>query len=544
MRKFDWNKLFARYNFSFVVLLILITVNIIYWGNKKEGYHIDEIYSYGLANSYYNPFPFFDNEDYWMNWHDSQYLQDYITVSKDHTFAYDSVYYNQTKDVHPFLYYAVLHTVCSFFPGTFSKWYGLSVNIIFSILILIVLYALSRKFLSDRESLFVCAIYGLSAGAVSNAIYLRMYVMLTFFVVLYTYLHVQLFLNPQGKKKRNIAGIFMVTVLGGLTHYYFYVFACFVSIFYCLFLLLKKHIKSLISYCVIMMCALVSVLAIYPSTLDHVLHGYRGNEAVDNLVNENLLHQVSSFFVFVHLELFGGYLKEVLGVIFIIIVVYFWRKNIIISKEQEAVKLNVQIHSSFYCTNKSYAAFTIIVSVLMYFILIAQISTITANRYMFPVYPLTILLAFGGSHIIAKRLSFNNKIYILSMVVVWSGITVQEYRKGYVDYVYAGYDAIANELGAFKDKDTLYIADYEYPIYRDLIFLEEAKRFFPIKYTNFDRNLEKVLLDIKNSEDGIIVYVFKEHEPQTVFSKLEEMLDYKEMEFIAETYQSKIYYCH
>ncbi|ERJ01160.1 hypothetical protein HMPREF0262_00060 [Clostridium sp. ATCC 29733] len=27
-----------------------------YWGTQKEGYHVDEIYTYGLSNSYYLPF--------------------------------------------------------------------------------------------------------------------------------------------------------------------------------------------------------------------------------------------------------------------------------------------------------------------------------------------------------------------------------------------------------------------------------------------------------------------------------------------------------
>lgn len=56
------------------ILIIIQIINIIFWGTQKEGYHIDEIFSYGLSNSYYNPFPYYNNEDKiisapkkWMN---------------------------------------------------------------------------------------------------------------------------------------------------------------------------------------------------------------------------------------------------------------------------------------------------------------------------------------------------------------------------------------------------------------------------------------------------------------------------------------------
>lgn len=512
-------------------------------GVRKEGYHIDEIYSYGLANSYYNPFPFFEDEDYFMHWHDAQYLRDYITVSDEHTFAYDSVYDNQTRDVHPFLYYAVLHTVCSFFPGTFSKWYGLSVNIVFSALVLVVLYGLARRLLSDKEALLACAVYGLSAGAVSNAVYLRMYVMLTFFVAAFTYLHVRLYLKPEDRIKRNYTGIFILTVLGALTQYYFYVFAFFMSAFYCLFLLLRKQGRRLAGYCMVMACAVAAAVGIYPSTLDHVFVGYRGTEAVNNLFHESFLGKASVFFTFVHLEVFGGYFKEILGIVLLMVIILFARRTVTVGKEQDAVTLDIHVHHILRFTNKSYAVSTILISVLAYFALIAQITTIVANRYLFPIYPFVILLVFAGFRLLANLLPVHDGTYILCIVVLWCGITIQEYRKGYVDYLYAGYGAIKNEMASFQDKDVLYISDDAYPIYRDLIFLEEAGRFLPIPYTDFDRQLEKILPEIENREDGMVVYVFKEHEPQAVFDVLQGQLGYADFDLIAETYQSKVYLC-
>lgn len=41
----------------------------LYYGSQKEGYHFDELYSYGLANSEYLPFMHFGESGYDVkNW--------------------------------------------------------------------------------------------------------------------------------------------------------------------------------------------------------------------------------------------------------------------------------------------------------------------------------------------------------------------------------------------------------------------------------------------------------------------------------------------
>lgn len=51
----------------------------------------------------------------------------------------------QTYDVHPPFYYLLLHTVCSLFPGRFSKWSGIGLNIVLFVLSWSVLAKLTRR---------------------------------------------------------------------------------------------------------------------------------------------------------------------------------------------------------------------------------------------------------------------------------------------------------------------------------------------------------------------------------------------------------------
>ncbi len=43
-------------NKYFYLFLLLFSLSFIFFGNKKEGMFIDELYTYGLSNSYYAPF--------------------------------------------------------------------------------------------------------------------------------------------------------------------------------------------------------------------------------------------------------------------------------------------------------------------------------------------------------------------------------------------------------------------------------------------------------------------------------------------------------
>ena len=108
-------------------LLMVITIS------KKENYHVDELFSYGLSNNVGHITMIFDDG---AKYDPADVYGKYLTVSNNrHKFDYRNVWINQKNDVHPPLYYMILHTICSFFPGTFSGWYAGSINIIFSVFI-------------------------------------------------------------------------------------------------------------------------------------------------------------------------------------------------------------------------------------------------------------------------------------------------------------------------------------------------------------------------------------------------------------------------
>ena len=93
MKSKSYNKI------AFGVILLLQIVCMIYFGNAKQGYFVDELWSYGLANSYYHPHVYSDDalEERWVS---GEYFRDYLEVLPEQRFRYGSVVYNQTQDYH------------------------------------------------------------------------------------------------------------------------------------------------------------------------------------------------------------------------------------------------------------------------------------------------------------------------------------------------------------------------------------------------------------------------------------------------------------
>jgi hypothetical protein len=332
-RKFPW---------KLTVLLLCVLFTMFFFGSRKIGYHVDEIYSYGLANSEYLPFLHFGEMEYsvkdWMleygpgeslgdlfrnvakdfkilrecgfrlkesviyqdyliaqensadtrttTWVPGQDYMDYIAVSESNTFNYASVYYNQRGDVHPPLYYIILHTICSVFQGNFSKWFALSVNMVVLLLTLVVIYKMVREHLGgETAALVTVGVYGLSSGFMNTAVWLRMYALLTFMVAACCYVHLKIAKEGFRLKGRNRRYLMLVVLGGYLTHYYFVLYAIGAAGVFVLWMLIGKKWRETVKYLLTLAGTAVVGLCIWPYSVRHVFSGYQGQEALNTILN-------------------------------------------------------------------------------------------------------------------------------------------------------------------------------------------------------------------------------------------------------------------
>ncbi len=250
--------------------------------NERNGFHSDELWSYGYANSFYNPYIYEIRGDNRVDhlttqnigeWISGETLNDYIVVNEGEEFRFDSVIDNKRGDNSPALYELLLHFVCSFFPDVFSWWFGFSIQLVFLVLTLLILYDTAKKLLSDDDSrvgewgaVSCCLLYSCSIGFTNTFLFIRMYGMLTFFClclvrVSFAFIKYSV-LSYKGIIKSTIA-VFCVTLLGGYTHFYYFIFAFFYTAFFCVTLVWKRW-KEAITFGLLQVMAVALYFFAYP----------------------------------------------------------------------------------------------------------------------------------------------------------------------------------------------------------------------------------------------------------------------------------------
>ncbi len=195
----------------------------------KRGYFVDEVWSYGYANSHYarvlSDTRGGDLAGATLTRRD---LLDYVSVGEGERMDAGSVFHNQEGDLHPPLFGLALNAASSLAPGTWSKWAGLGLNLACHAVALVALWALLRELgCSPAASACGVALWGLSRAGLSDVLYIRMYEMLTALTVLLALeLAALMRRGASGGARRLLPAAVGATVfLGLMTQYYFAIYA-------------------------------------------------------------------------------------------------------------------------------------------------------------------------------------------------------------------------------------------------------------------------------------------------------------------------------
>ncbi len=276
----------AAWIFLALIIIVRLFMTIYCYEVRKTGIFGDEIWSYGLANSYYKPFIYLEKgisiddvenykEDNFNEWVDGDVFERYITVQEGERFAYGSVVSNQSLDHHPPLYYMLLHTVCSFFPNKFSYGYAFALSCIFLVVSLIYLYRLGKLITgSEIKGIVLTAFYGLGQAAHIAFLYLRQYNLLTMLVLMAVFYSARFFYNVRDGKEKPVKDIIPVMITSFLafnTHYYGIIFIGILTAGICLWLLIHKRIKLMFIFGGCVTASLGLFFLLYPASIKQAL---------------------------------------------------------------------------------------------------------------------------------------------------------------------------------------------------------------------------------------------------------------------------------
>lgn len=392
--------------FAMGIILMLQIIAVFWFCSKKSGFHYDEYYSYYSSNVTLGLVPT-DRE-----WKSQDEIRNEFAVLDGQQFRFKDVVRMQTYDVHPPLYYLLLHAICSLTPGVFSKWSGLALNLILFVISWCILAALTFEMVRaalDEEAgrlsaAAVCLLYGFNPAVISGIMLVRMYMLLGAFVLFATWLHVRaLYRNRRG---RSFYLPLMITVyLGFLTHYYFAVFLFFLAAameFYLLFETVENKSwgqkwKDCFVYGAVVVGAMAAAVLSYPACLGHIFRGYRGTEAMGEFFNAgNTPGRIRFFAGLLNEYVFGGMLPAVV-LVFLLLSMTAW----MLAKLRHRGKGSGR-------AMRYRAVWIPAAAVAGYFAVVTKTALLTAeeaNRYQLPVYGLILMFTAVAAVLLLNRIA-------------------------------------------------------------------------------------------------------------------------------------------
>ncbi len=549
-------------NLIMAIMTVVMFILAFYNCDRKEGYYVDEPWSYGLANSYYKPF-LQDYDGYMENWHDGSFFMDYVETSEEDTFSYDSVFYNQSHDVHPPMFYCLLHTVCSFFPGSFSKWYGLSINLLLFVIQLNILFALCKLFF-DKDSLSPLAsvlIYGINAGAMSMVVYLRMYTLATMWTLLFVYLTCRFVKkvmeaddnseDVHGKKAgrislKNLNGLGLIplalTVMCGILSHYFFVVFCGMFGFFCaLYMFIVKRRKETCIYTIACVVGGTVGFLIFPSMWSHFMDTNVSWEVLVNLKNFNIewiTTRLSDFYGYIAKEWTGGTtLLSVLLITELILMIIH-----LANKERR---------------KRSALLYILATTVVCHFVLIAEIAIDLTDRYHFFIYPFMGLIALKTlydilSDVFTKKnvssvedSESKNRNAKADIIVTLAGtcLAIILAIVGTTNYIYPGYGKALEEMGTtYKDVPAFYVCKGDHVIINDCLFAGQQDAVYPIYYDKLDEIPDILASSDYDTSKGLVVYAEIYWNEEETAERVAKMTGLKVDKKIYDNTYTQIYY--
>ena len=448
------------------LLLIVFSVQAIvclYIAYQKQYLFTDEVYSYGLANSETTAFIDPGESPKLMTaWQDNSYFRNYIKFDTSRSFSFQAAFANQAKDVHPPLYYCLLHLMCAFFPNTvYSAFPGILLNVLFLLVADFLLYYITLNLTKSWITSFsVLLFWGLSASCFSNVVLIRMYMLQTVQILAVIAYH----LWKKDKSSYVLLDaleLILLICLGGLTQYYFYIFAAVFGACICMYMLASKRFKLFVGYAASLWAGVIMALAIFPATIKYHLSGYRGSYATDS-IGKFTFEKFRLYGGMINKELLAGIAKPILFVLLACAIckVITWATNLTVTQKEHYCEVRFTLKKLTFeekqiclrLTENLLLIVTALIASAAFFYVAVQGSEIINVRYIYPVFPVVAMLI---GCFFAKVL--HKKAYQLICCVIALSIALLSTFTNGIDWAYLDYKNQISSAKSLQNVDCVII---------------------------------------------------------------------------------------
>lgn len=435
-----------------ISLIILLTaILVLFFGVRKTNYHCDEIWTYGLANNQGGINPSFEIG---VEYSGMGPFESFTEVLAGEEFTYGNVWENQAKDVHPPLYYLFIHTVCSVFKGSYSKWYGIGVNLFWMIFTVILLYKLSIKITGNVVTSFgITFSYSISALFLNTLLLIRMYTQLTFFFIALAYV-LKCYWGKELDRHFYVL-ISFISIFGMLTQYYFLMYIFAMCVLFIIQLSKNKRWKELKIFLIDLIISGLIYGVIWYHILAHIFNGYRGREAISKAFSFGGIF--SSFVGFIDIlnsEIFAG---------IILLFVLAGGVFTILKIKNKEFDLTFELG--------------LFLSAVFYILVVAKIAPMITQRYVMPIGWIILLVAFLVIRKIIEKFvpEYKSDLIVIFVFVVLSFINIMA-KGGYISMDYYD-DRFVKAKETTIGRDAVVYVDENWKILYDFEILQMADKY-------------------------------------------------------------------
>lgn len=545
------------------VIIVVQTLVYILAGVGKAYIHMDEAYSLALAQ--YDKVEITANEDFYDTWHTRAYYQDYLAVQEDESWDLSPVYENQKNDVHPPLFYFLLRLGMEIGSlvngGEFSRWPGIILNVVIAGVNTVVMYAVVRRLVRgmsaeknvETKALVLTAVAGLTVAAVSAVIYIRMYMLLTLFVMLTVWLHLKLY-ESEGVRWKLLLGVELIALGGVLTQYYYLFFLAPMWVVMVVKYIRMKSWKELGVYTGALVVAGVVSLLIWPWSIQHMFFGYRGQGVIGSLLDlPGLVTGIWKYVEVLDYNVFHRTLPMWLILAISCIAYSFFagtsaRPVVTGAPRSSRSPLVADAAKNEQATRKLRAWNIVLWPTVVYFVIVAAVSPFIELRYIMPITGLmTVLVIVGVYEVMGKvwRGKWRDAAVggMIGMMMVAAPVQMATGAMR-AELLYRDRQKVMELVEENSDAPLLYFITTENNRFLDNIlpFAEARESYLALDRLEPTAYEVKEILAGKDLSRGLIVFVSSSQDEDKALEAVREATGLEQMDFIQGINTCDVYY--
>ncbi len=164
-----------------------------------------------------------------------------------------------------------------------------------------------------------------------------------------------------------------------------------ICLIYGIKMIFSKRWSDILGLCISSGLAAIYSIAIFPSMIDHMFSGYRGEEALENAASgsfNSFIRNLLDFFSIINQDLFGNF--GIVVLIFVIISLFVIRDR----------KFNLMVES-----------------VMIYAVVIVKVAGAAIQRYFYPVYGVILFIGLLSIYTILNKLFSRKSLYLVALSV-------------------------------------------------------------------------------------------------------------------------------